>query len=230
MLNVVQPYSRLVHFDEDGNRAEFTRRIGIGLLRKIEWNARISHGSEEAQTTDSWRRFITAVVMDRGDWSVVEHSTVTVDTLIDRGISHEWVRHRLFSFTQSSTRFINYAKKMPPSFVYPDPDNWEGYIDDPDWCEAVVKSEETYRKMLGRGDAPQIARSVFPNALSTRISTTGNLRNWRLMMLMRTTKEAHPQMRQVSIPQLAEFKEKIPLIFDDIEPLARQVDNLKKPR
>lgn len=47
---------------------------------------------------------------------------------------------------------------------------------------------------------------------------------------MRTTKEAHPQMRQVTIPLLAEFKEKIPILFEDIEPEARQVENLRKGR
>jgi hypothetical protein len=69
-MNIIQPYSRLVNFNEDGERVEFTERTGIGLLRKIEWNARISHRSEEAQTADSWLRFLTAVVMEKGDWSV----------------------------------------------------------------------------------------------------------------------------------------------------------------
>lgn len=55
----------------------------------------------------------------------------------------------------------------------------------------------------------------------------GNLRNWRHFLLMRTTKEAHPQMREVTIPLLVEFQEKIPILFEDIQPGARQVDNLK---
>lgn len=235
------PYSKLIHFDQDGNRAEFTPRIGLGLLRKIEWNARLSHASEDTQTEDSWKRFITSVVMERGDWSVVEHAGgVTVDSVFDRGISHEWVRHRLFSFTQSSTRFINYAKKKPAEFIQPD--FYVGGAGNADsggpptglcrllWKDAVEYSEKAYQDLIAKGVAPQIARSVLPNALATRISTTGNLRNWRHLLLMRTTKEAHPQIREVTIPLLAEFKTKIPILFDDIQPLSRQVDNLKLPR
>jgi thymidylate synthase (FAD) len=238
-MNIIQPYSKLVHFDEDGERQEFTKRIGIGLLRKIEWNARISHRSEEAQTKDSWLRFLTSVVREHGDWSVVEHATATVDTIVDRGVTHEWVRHRLFSLTQESTRFVNYEKKMPASFITPElstdarraPNGEQVELSDEQlWRHAINTAESVYKQLIERGLAPQIARSVFPNALASRITTTGNLRNWRHFLIMRTTKEAHPQMRQVSIPLLAEFQEKIPLLFDDIIPLSRQVDNLKLPR
>jgi thymidylate synthase (FAD) len=229
-LNIVQPYSRLINFDDAGNQVEFTQQTGIGLLRKIEWNARISHGSEDAQTPDSYKRFIQFVVMEKGDWSVVEHATATVDTLIDRGISHEWVRHRLCSFTQSSTRFINYVKKMPPSFISPFTGEAGEVGAEAAWLCAIEDAEKWYRKLIAEGCAPQIARSVFPNGLATRISTTCNLRNWRHLLLMRTSKEAHPQFRQVSIPLLAEFQAKIPLLYDDIVPLSRQIDNMRLPR
>lgn len=243
-MNIASPYSRLIAFDEDGNQLAFTRRMGVGLLRKIEWNARISHRSEDARTETSWERFLTAVVMEKGDWSVVEHASATVDTLVDRGITHEWVRHRLFSFTQESTRFVNYEKKMPASFVEPSwDDSMNPYTGDESlslndrrkkakecWVNAISTAETSYRNLLRLGLTPQIARSVFPNALSSRISTTGNLRQWRHFFMMRTSKEAHPQMREVSIPLLREFQEKIPLLYADIEPLARQADNLKKPR
>lgn len=127
----------------------------------------------------------------------------------------------------NSTRFVNYEKKMPPSFIRP--------VDLKPvsislWEVAISRCEETYRQLLADGCTPQIARSVFPNALASRLLTTGNLRNWRHFLIMRTTKEAHPQMRQVTIPLLEEFQAKIPLLFDDIKPLARQVDNLKLPR
>ncbi len=225
-MNIIQPYSKLVFFDEEGDQQEFTPRHGIGLLRKIEWNARISHRSEDKQTRDSWDNFIRRVVLEHGDWSVVEHASVTVDTTVDRGITHEWVRHRLFSFTQESTRFVNYEKKMPALFVMPDLNEAQRIS----WERNIEQAELSYKEMISQGCAPQIARSVFPNALASRISTTGNLRTWRHFLLMRTTKEAHPQIRQVTIPLLEQFKACIPILFSDIEPLARQVDNLKKPR
>jgi len=222
-MNIVEPYARMMDVPD--------HEAGIKLLKKIEWCGRISHRSEDAQTDDSWQRFIKAVVLEHGDWSIVEHASATVDMLVDRGITHEVVRHRLFSFTQQSTRFINHEKKMPPSFIYPDPDNWEGYVDDPDWCATIVACEDEYRNKVSSGKwSPQIARSVFPNALASRIVITGNLRNWRHLFIMRCTKETHPQMRQVTIPLLDEFKSKIPILYDDIEPMLKQSESMKKMR
>lgn len=84
--------------------------------------------------------------------------------------------------------------------------------------------------MIQSGAAPQIARSVFPNALASRIIITGNLRNWRHFFIMRVTKEAHPQMRQVTIPLLKEFQEKIPILYEDIVPLEKQTISMSKMR
>jgi thymidylate synthase (FAD) len=232
-MNIVKPYARLlkIHGQDPSPKA------GISALRFIEWCGRISHRSEEAQTDESWERFIKAVVFDHGDWSIVEHASATVDMLVDRGITHEVVRHRLFSFTQESTRFVNYEKKMPPSFIRPPwivPSDAMGFTDDPRvtdaWESLIQHSEQAYCEMLKCGCPPQIARSVFPNALASRIIITGNLRNWRHFFIMRTTKEAHPQMREVTIPLLAEFKSMIPILFDDIEPMAKQSESMKRMR
>lgn len=224
-MNTVEPYAKLLNWSEFG--VPFCLRDGIELLRKIEWCGRISHASEDSQTGDSWKRFIEAVVLGKGDWSITEHATVSVDFMVDRGVTHELVRHRLFSFTQSSTRFINYAKKMPPSFIEPalktDPARAK-------WLSAIASCEGAYRALLDAGEAPQIARSVFPNALASRIVATGNLRNWRHFFLMRCTKETHPQMRQVTIPLLAEFQSKIPLLYDDIVPMESQAIAIAKAR
>jgi len=217
-MNIVQPYAKLMDIPD--------REAGIRLLKKIEWCGRISHRSEDAQTEDSWDRFIRTVVLGHGDWSIVEHASVTIDMLVDRGITHEWVRHRLCAFTQESTRFVNYEKKMPPSFIQPEMPVSQLVS----WEDAIHHCEKSYQEMIQAGAAPQIARSVFPNALASRIITTTNLRNLRHMMIMRTTKEAHPQMRQVTIPLLTELKEKIPILFEDIEPLAKQSESMKKGR
>lgn len=225
-MQVVKPYARILSI----HGRSPTEEAGVAALKFVEWCGCISHRSEEKQTDTSWERFIRSVVLDHGDWSITEHSTVSVDFLVDRGITHEIVRHRLFSFTQESTRFVNYEKKMPPSFIYPNPDNWEGYIDDPTWCSFIVGAENQYKNMLAAGCAPQIARGVFPNALASKLIVTGNLRNWRHFFIMRTTKEAHPQMRQVTIPLLEEFKRLIPVLYEDIKPMARQVEGMKRGR
>lgn len=215
------------------------RAAGIRMLRKIERIARISHRSEEAQTDTSWERFLRAVVLSHGDWSVVEHCSVSVEFGVDRGITHEIVRHRLASYTQESTRFVNYEKKMPPSFLYPKDWTLQGEAEtmvefaakfDEDWLQCVAVVEETYKKLIAKGWKPQEARSILPCALSSKIVMTCNLRNWRHFLLMRTTRETHPQCREVTIPLLAIFQERIPIFFEDIVPGASQVDNIAKGR
>lgn len=218
-MNLVEPYARMLGVPDV--------TAGIALLKHIEWAGRISHRSEDAQTDDSYARFLRAVVLGKGDWSIVEHASVTVDAVIDRGITHEWVRHRIGAYTQESTRFVNYEKKMPPSFIMPVGLSIDAAMC---WRDSIRDAEDGYRLLVNSGCTPQIARSVFPNALASRIVTTYNLRNWRHFFLMRTTREAHPQMRQVTIPLLAEFQAKIPILYEDIEPEATQADNLKKAR
>src|SRR5580692_12711721 len=90
-----------------------TRDEGITLLKKIEAYARISHKSEGRQTDATWDRFVRAVVVEHGDWSVVEHASASVVFRVSRGVTHELVRHRMMSFTQESTRFVNGRKSYP---------------------------------------------------------------------------------------------------------------------
>ena len=219
-MRIVEPYAEILDLS--------SRPDGINLLKKIEWVGRISHRSEGAQTDTSWERFIKAIVLGHGDWSITEHCSITVDAVVDRGVTHEWVRHRIGAYTQESTRFVNYQKKREPAFICP----FQG-VDSPEyleWATAIRQCEASYQALIHSGVAPQIARSVFPNALASRLIVTYNLRNWRHFFLMRTSLEAHPQMRQVTIPLLKEFQEKIPLLYDDIVPESRQIDNMRLPR
>lgn len=239
-MNIVKSYARIVSLN--GNQPN--RENGIVALQHIEQFGRVSHRSEEAQTNESWDRFIRTVVLGHGDWSIVEHASATVEMVVDRGITHEIVRHRLFSYTQESTRFVNYEKKMPPSFIAPshilmgDNDESKGSevwscpaeCAEDWWMQAITQCEKSYQAMLKCGASPQIARSVFPNALASKIIMTGNLRNWRHFFIMRTTKEAHPQMREVTIPLLKEFKEKIPILYEDIEPETKQTISMSMMR
>jgi thymidylate synthase ThyX/5-methylcytosine-specific restriction endonuclease McrA len=135
------------------------------------------------------------------------------------------------SFTQESTRFVNYGKREM-EFIEP---SWPAREGDHNpllhpWQTHCESAEIVYEHMLTLGANPQVARSVLPNSLAATISVTGNLRNWRWFFLARTSKETHPDFRRVTIPMLAEFKKKIPLLYDDVEPEARQIDNLKKAR
>lgn len=270
-MRIVQPYATLQAIGLSRLDNVYVREglAQVNPLAQIEAAARVSHRSEEDQTETSYERFVQAVVMKRGDMSVVEHVSATVELYVDRGVTHELVRHRLFSYTQESTRFVNYQKKMPPSFIYPDvgiecpeclggnepvyhygpherdstgdnedtPSAGWRHTDqaripcnyDPTWLWAISTAEEKYRQLLGKRWPPQLARSVFPNALASKVIMTGNLRSWRHFLRMRTTKEAHPQMRQVTIPLLEQFQKTIPILYEDIKPEASQADNVRLP-
>lgn len=248
-MKIIYPYAKILNVPDTAS--------GVSILQTIENAARVSHRSEDLQTEDTWDKFIRAVVINHGDWSVVEHSSVSVEFLVDRGITHEIVRHRLFSYTQESTRFVNYDKKENLlGFIYPKPEGFchlcmAGMEPTPDphgkgwkhseaagtlctynewWLWSIQCSENAYKNLLANSWKPQEARSVLPNALASKLIMTGNLRNWRHFLLMRTSKETHPQMKQVTIPLLKEFQEKIPILFEDIIPEARQADNIAKGR
>lgn len=84
------------------------------------------------------------------------------------------------------------------------------------WYEASEHAEKSYMKLLDIGYPAQIARGILPLDLKTEIVVTANLREWIHILKLRTSKGAHPQMRELMIPLLNEFKEKIPIIFDNI--------------
>jgi thymidylate synthase (FAD) len=208
---------------------------GIQALSQIEKMARISHKSEKLQTPDSWQRFIKFVVMEKGDWSVVEHAYASVTFIVDRGTTHELVRHRLCSFTQESTRFVNYVKQGGMDFIKPAwPEELQPGTNTHKWFYtwrgAIADAEEAYKALVSDGLSPQLARSVLPNALAATLACTSNLRNWRHFLIMRTTKETHPDVRRVTIPLLGQFQERIPILFDDIIPMQKQSEALSKPK
>ena len=78
------------------------------------------------------------------------------------------------------------------------------------------KSKNNYRKLIELGAKPEEARAILPNSLKTEIVVTMNLREWRHFLKLRTAINAHPQMREITIPILKRFKELIPVVFDDI--------------
>src|SRR5271157_3651088 len=164
-MKIIEPTFEILHPNANEH--------GIRQLQFIEQMARISHRSEDRQTPDSWKRFIQFVVMEKGDWSVVEHSSSTVIFRVDRGITHELVRHRLFSFTQESTRFINYAKKGEVEVIRP---SFEGDKYNFEWETACHDAETSYFELVQDGCPPQLARSVLPTGLAATIAVTGNLR------------------------------------------------------
>ena len=148
--------------------------------------------------------------------SVIEHFAVSVRFICDRGISHELVRHRLASFSQESTRYCNYSKtKFDGSIQIIHP---EGLTDAQRERREkhFWETQKIYDQEIKEGVQAQLARGLLPTALKTELVMTANLREWKTIFKQRTAPMAHPQMRELMIPLLAQFKTLIPVIYDDI--------------
>ena len=149
------------------------------------------------------------------------HCDVTVRWIVDRGISHELVRHRPASFAQESTRYCNYGQDkfggqitfiIPEFFQYGSPE-WKL------WKQHMEDAESVYIEMTKAGVTPEKARTVLPNSLKTEVIMTANCAEWWHFFNLRacnSTGKAHPQMLEVARPLLDNFKKVISVVFDGL--------------
>ena len=171
---------------------------GISELKFIERVGRTCYKSEDKITEDSEsaKRFVRMLI-ERGHEAMLEHSILTVRFIVDRGISHEIVRHRIASYAQESTRYCNYSKdKFSNEITVIRPvDIQEGTPEYRDWLEAMEAAEKYYFALLADGCKPQTARSVLPTCTKTEIMVTMNLREWRQFLRLRSDEAAHPDIQ-----------------------------------
>jgi thymidylate synthase (FAD) len=193
---------------------------GPAMLRTIEAAARTCYKSEAGATPESAPDFVRKLVHVRKHESVIEHVSVSVRFVIDRGVSHELVRHRLAAFSQESTRYCNYsADKFGHEITVIQPPFWpQNSLSYLLWQQACEAAEMSYFSLLNEGASPQQARSVLPNSLKTEVVMTANLREWRHVLRLRASAAAHPQMQQIMRPLLIDFKTCLGPVFDDINP------------
>jgi thymidylate synthase (FAD) len=173
---------------------------------------------------------LVRMLRDKGHHAMIEFGDITVKFITNRGVSHELVRHRVgVSHSQESTRYVKYDGNMEfirPVWItqsYADTtflpeDLWRCDDKNPEhvFVSSCIKSEMTYDLLLSQGWRPEQAREVLPNSLKTEIVAKANYREWRHILKLRTSKQAHPQMRGLVLPLLDELKTKIPVIFDDM--------------
>lgn len=190
---------------------------GKEILKKIERIARVCYKSEDRIGDGTAEKMVKALI-DRGHEAMLEHVSFSVKFTVDRGVSHEIVRHRLASFAQESTRYCNYGHDgeitvIKPCFWDEDSASYKK------WYVGMESAEHYYMGLVGNGVTPQEARSVLPNSLKTEVVMTANLREWRHFLKLRavgTTGKPHPQMQEVAIPLLKELQETIHIVFDDL--------------
>ena len=150
---------------------------------------------------------------------------VTVRFICDRGVSHEFVRHRVFSFAQESTRYCNYSKDKfgnELTFIIPcwsniesvdyshadgSQDKWFNLTEaEKLFINSLRDSQRYYLQLtISNGWKPQQARAVLPNALKTELVMTGFVSDWKHFFDLRCASNAHPQARELAIPLSEEF-------------------------
>jgi thymidylate synthase (FAD) len=172
--------------------------------------------------------------VDVGHGSVLEHAVWSfLVTGVSRSFTHELIRHRHFSYSQLSQRYVDESESpyIEPDVIANDPQLHEV------WCEAVNAARSAYDKLaagleqrftdlpdktLRRKMARQAARSVLPNATETKIFITGNARALRHFIELRGSEHADVEIRKVAVAMLELMRRESPSLFSDytLQPLA----------
>lgn len=168
-------------------------------------------------------------IMEVGHLALLEHPTATLYIRgISRSATHELVRHRHFSFSQLSQRFVHIddAQVVVPPMIAADEELLRLFM------AAVDETRFTYNELvsaladklddepnalLRKKQARQAARAILPNATESRIVVTGNFRSWRHFIGMRATEHADVEIRQVAVECLKILQAQAPTVFGDFE-------------
>lgn len=189
------------------------------MLRAIEVAGRTCYKSEGKMTYDSAGPFVKNLVQNLHHESVIEHVSLTVRFICDRGVMAELTRHRLSSFSIQSTRYCRYnSDKFGKEITVIRPSFFEkGTPAYGAWKLACEVCEDQYMALIAQGRGAQEARSVLPNSLATEIVMTANLREWRTVFKQRCAKAAHPQMVQLMTPLFETVRGVLPEVFGDLK-------------
>lgn len=194
------------------------------------YNCEINPYSKVFKTDDNIYITTNYRVIIENDWneslkyitapSKFHERRTTVKFICDRGVSHEFVRHRVFSFAQESTRYCNYTKDKfgnELTFIIPCwiKDLEEGNYRDPRqyfhtkhyntsnyasglWFYNCLDVESLYTDLIEEGWKPQEARSILPNSIKTELIMTGFNSDWQNFFKLRCASNAHPQAKELA--------------------------------
>ena len=204
-MRIVEPWIKVERID------------GKKIMKRIERAWRTCYRSEGKITDDSYKNLINNCIT-RGHESVLEHEKVTVRIYSDIGSYKDLTRHRFASFSVESTRYCSYDKdKYGNEIAFINP----VYIEDKEmykvWEKTMQEIEKNYIKMKKLGATTDMCRELLPHSTAGEYTMTANIREWKHILSLRTTKYVHPSIRQVLIPLLKYFKEEMPEIFGNIE-------------
>ena len=166
------------------------------------------------------RKMIKAIIKS-GHESCVEHASASFRLSgVSRVLTHELVRHRLFSFSQRSQRYV---KEDKPSYVVPDvlvddnSANQKLLLAKDVFDKAMQNAWDAYSLLLSYGLKPEDARFVLPNACTTEIVVSGNFREWRNFLKLRLSPRAQWEIRKAANIILSKLYEIAPSCFEDLK-------------
>lgn len=197
------------------------------ILKFIEKVARTCYKSEDHIKEGSAEKLVKMLV-ERGHTAMIEHFSISVKFVVNRGVTHELVRHRMASYAQESTRYCNYNKgKFGNEITVVEPYWYENASDNAKkkWLNGMENIEKTYIDLIEEGQTAQAARSVLPIGIKSEIICTANLREWVHIFDLRCSSAAHPDIRNIMLLLLKEMQKRIPIIFDKVYEKYKDVIN-----
>lgn len=189
------------------------------FLKNIERAARTCYKTEDniSEDSSSAKKMITKLI-EMGHTAMIEFADIHVILTADTGVLKDITRHRHCSFAVESTRYCNYSKgKFGNEITVIKPCNIEEGTKEYDlWLNCMNNIETTYNQMAELGCKPDQLRMLLPHSLKCNINLKANIREWRHIFSLRCAKAAHPSVQQIMKMVLAEFHNKIPVLFDDL--------------
>lgn len=179
------------------------KKLPASLYYELEFYGRTCY---QSHNNSSNPELFVRKLMKNQHLGVLEHFFVTVKFTTNRAIANELTRHRMASFLQESTRYVNYKNK-PFRVIRPKKVTLA-------WGESIRTSLRTYLELLEKGQTPQEARGVLPLDLATELIMTCNLRELLHIIRMRCSTYAHPQVRELIQPLRSYIEQKFDLLLD----------------
>ncbi|NGM11790.1 FAD-dependent thymidylate synthase [Verrucosispora sp. WMMA2044] len=226
---MVQPQVKLIawtHFDPPEDVPWSTDADGGQALAEFAGRACYQSWKKPNPATATNAGYL-AHILEVGHLSVLEHGSVSFYfSGVSRSFTHELIRHRHFSYSQLSQRYVpeRDAAMVEPTVIAEDPELHKRFV------EAAEASVRAYNDLLEglerrfadvtnptlrRKQARQAARAVLPNATETRIVVTGNYRAWRHFVGMRATEHADVEIRELAVECLRQLQRVAPNVFAD---------------
>jgi thymidylate synthase (FAD) len=230
MTEIVTPQVKVIawtHFEAPADVAWETDTDGGQALAEFAGRACYQSWHKPNPTTATNAGYLRHI-LEVGHLSVLEHGTVTFYLSgVSRSFTHELIRHRHFSYSQLSQRYVpeRDAAMVEPEIIAADPELHKRFLAAADASVAAYNdllegleaklADSTASPTLRRKQARQAARSVLPNATETRIVVTGNYRAWRHFIAMRASEHADVEIREIAVACLRELQRVAPNVFAD---------------